>query len=109
MKITAMLTAVMRMTVLLPLWLISAAIAEGPVTYALTPGGAGVRSTMSRTAVDRFVGRGLARVTGEIHLDICGLTVGALRSAPREFVTPEILDVLHMLLIVIATRRIKWS
>ena len=49
-KITARLTAVIWMTVLLPLWPISATIAAGPVTYALTPGGGGVRSTMSRTA-----------------------------------------------------------
>ena len=50
MKITARLTTVIKKTVLSPLRLISATIAAGPVTYALTPGGAGVRPTMSRTA-----------------------------------------------------------
>ena len=46
MKITARLTMVTVATVLSPLRLISAAIAAGPVTYAFTPGGAGVRSTI---------------------------------------------------------------
>ena len=46
-------------------------------------------------------------VTGEIHLNICGLTIRALRGTPREFVTPEILDVLHMLRVGFAAWRIK--
>ena len=50
---------------------------------------------------DRFVPQGLALVTGEIQLNICGLTVGALRGARGESITPEILDVLHMLRIVL--------
>jgi hypothetical protein len=49
-KITPRLTAVIRTTVLLPLWPISATTAAGPVTYALTPGGGGVRSTTSLMA-----------------------------------------------------------
>ncbi len=48
-KITVRLTTVIRMTVLLPLSPISATIAAPPVTYALIPGGAGVRATMSWT------------------------------------------------------------
>ena len=89
------------MTVLSPLRFISATIAAGPVTYALTPGGAGVCPTMCWTASTDSVAQGLALVTGEIQLNICGLTVGALRGAPGECITPEILDVLHMLRIVL--------
>ena len=88
------------MIVLSPLWLISAMIAAGPVTYALTPGGAGVCSTMCWMASTDSVAKACALVTGEIQLHICGLTIGALRGARREWITPEILDVLHMLRIV---------
>jgi hypothetical protein len=45
----------------------------------------------------RFVGQGLAQVTGEVQLHIRGLTIGALRARRREWIAPEILDVLHML------------
>ena len=49
----------------------------------------------------RFVRQGRGRPTGEVHLNICGLTIGALRGARREGIRPEILDVLHMLWIVL--------
>ena len=42
-----MLTRVMRITVRFPLWPMSATIADGPVTYALTPGGGVFRFTKS--------------------------------------------------------------
>ena len=37
---------------------------------------------------------------GQIQLHICGLIIGALRGARREWIAPEILDVLHMFLVV---------
>ncbi len=49
-EITTRLTTVIMAIVRSPLRPISAAIAAGPVTYAWTPGGGVVRSTMSRTA-----------------------------------------------------------
>ena len=55
---------------------------------------------MFRTACNGFVPQGLAQVAGEVQLHICGLTIGALRGARREWIAPEILDVLHMLRIV---------
>ena len=100
MKITAMLTAVIRMTVLLPLSPISATIAAGPVTYALTPGGGGVRSTTSWTASTDSFPKAWPGLTDEVQLNIRGLTIGALRGARREWIPPKILDVLHMLRIV---------
>ena len=89
-----------RMTVLLPLSPISATIAAGPVTYALTPGGGGVRVHDVLDGFDRFVPQSLAQLTDEVQLNIGGLTVGALRGARREGIPPEILDVLHMRRIV---------
>ncbi len=47
-----------------------------------------------------FFRQGLALVTGEIQLDIRGLTIGALRARRGERIPPEILHVLHMLCIV---------
>ena len=76
-------------------------IGAGPVTYALTPWRRRCLRDDVLNGLDRFVPQGLALLTGEIQLNICGLTVGALRGAPGEFITPEILDVLHMLRIVL--------
>ena len=73
---------------------------RGPVTYALTPGGGGVRSTMSWTASTDSFAKVSPRLTGEIQLNIRGLAIGALRGGRREWIPPEILDVLHMLRIV---------
>src|SRR5208283_1527 len=50
---------------------------------------------------DGFSPQGLARVAGEAQLNICGPTIGALRGALCEFITPEVLDVLHMFRIVL--------
>jgi len=43
---------------------------------------------------DRFVAR------GETYMNICGLPVGALRGVSGEFITPPILDELHMCRII---------
>ena len=54
---------------------------------------------MSRTdATTRALMSGQA--TGEVQLDVRRFTVGALRGAGREWIGPEIVDVLHMLRIV---------
>ena len=83
-KITARLTAVIRMTVLLPLLPISVTIGAGPVKYTLTPGGGGVRSTTSWTAsTASSFPKAWPRATDEVQLNIRGLTVGALRGARR--------------------------
>ena len=50
--------------------------------------------------LDRLVPQGLAHGADEIQLDIRGFTIGALRGTRREWIPPEILDVLHMLRIV---------
>ena len=39
-------------------------------------------------------------MTGEVQLNVDGLTVAALRGARGEWISPEILNVLHMLRIV---------
>ena len=39
-------------------------------------------------------------VAGEVQLNIDGLAVGALRGGRREWIAPEILNVLHMLRVV---------
>ena len=49
----------------------------------------------------RIVRHGRTRPTGEVHLHICGLTIGALRGASREWIAPEILDVPHMIRIAL--------
>jgi hypothetical protein len=79
-------------TLRLPLWLISATIAAGRHWRPPhdVPDGFG-----------RFVRQGRGQPTGEVHLDICGLIIGALRGARREWIAPEILDVVHMLRIVL--------
>ena len=86
--------------VLLPLWFMSFTSAAGPVTYVVTPFGAGVRFTILPDSIHRFVSQGRALVTGEIDLDVYAFTVGALRARRRERIAPEILDVLHVLRIV---------
>jgi hypothetical protein len=48
--------------------------------------------------LDRVVAR------GENDQNIRGLTVGALRGLPGEFITPEVLNVCHMLRIVFQLR-----
>jgi hypothetical protein len=48
----------------------------------------------------RFVCHGLAQATDEGQLNVRGLTVCALRGGRREWIPPEILDVLHMRRIV---------
>ena len=46
--------------------------------------------------VHRLVGQRLAHVSGQIHLDIGGLAVGALRAPGGERVAPEILNVFNV-------------
>ena len=101
MKMTARLTAVMRMTVRLPLLPISAMIAAGPVTYALIPGGAGVRATTSLTTwIESF-----ASVEPGLPVRFSCTYVAlpsALCAAPAvSRIAPEILDVPHMFWIVL--------
>ncbi|CPY45073.1 Uncharacterised protein [Mycobacteroides abscessus] len=45
---------------------------------------------------DRFVGKRLAHVTGEVHLDVGGLAVGALCAGLGQRIAPEILYVLNV-------------
>src|SRR5262249_6084546 len=49
---------------------------------------------------ERIVAYRLARFTRQVQLDINGLTIGALRGTRREWIAPEVVDVLHMLRIV---------
>ena len=45
---------------------------------------------------DRFVTQRLARIAGQVQLNVGGFAVGALGCATGEFVTPEVLDVLDV-------------
>ena len=45
---------------------------------------------------DRIVRQGRALVAGEIQLNVYGFAVGALGARRREWIAPEILNVLHM-------------
>src|SRR5262249_21616897 len=47
--------------------------------------------------VERLVPDRLARLTGEVQLDVHSLAVGALRRAGREWIPPEVVDVLNVL------------
>ena len=99
-KITASAHRRDQKTVLLPLLPISATTAAGPVTYALTPVAAAYGPRRPRTASTDSFPKAWPELTGEIQLNIRGLTVGALRGARRKGIPPEILDVLHMRRIV---------
>ena len=50
--------------------------------------------------VDGLVGQRLALIAGEKHLNVGGLAVGALRARRRQRVSPEILDVLDVLVVL---------
>ena len=56
-------------------------------------------ATISRTACDGLVGQALALITRQIHLDVGGLAVAALRARGGQRVTPEVLDALDVLLV----------
>ena len=47
--------------------------------------------------LDRLVGQRLALVAGQVHLDVDGLAVVALRAGGGQRVAPEVLDVLDVL------------
>ena len=49
----------------------------------------------------RFIRQALAQVAGEVQRNIRGLTIGALRARRREWIPPEIVNVLHLLRIVL--------
>ena len=74
----------------------SADSAAGPVTNALTPLGAGTLVDDLLHGLDRFVGQRLALVAGEVHLDVGGLAVVALRARAGQRVAPQILNVLNV-------------
>ena len=52
--------------------------------------------TMLLDRLDRLVGQRLALVAGEIHLDVGGLAVVALRTRAGQRIAPQILDVLDV-------------
>ena len=60
------------------------------------PGGGGVSSTMLPDGLDRLVGQRLALVAAQIHLDVGGLAVVALRAGRGQRVAPEVRDVLDV-------------
>jgi hypothetical protein len=51
--------------------------------------------------VDGLVGQRRTLIAGKIHLHVRGLAVRALRAGRREGVTPEVLDMLHVLLVLL--------
>ncbi len=74
----------------------SVVVAAGPVTYALTPGGAWSAVDDVADGLHRLVGQRLALVAGDVDLHVGGLAVDALGAGRGQGVTPEVLDVLYV-------------
>ena len=74
------------------------------MTYTLTPAAAAPGDDV-RKRFHGLVGQRLALIAGEEHLNVGGLAVVALRSRRGQRVTPEVLDVLDMLVCPAQLRR----
>ena len=66
-------------------------------------GHVGLEARRGRTGLDdvadrlhRFVRQALALVAGQVELDVGGFVVGTLRAGGRQWIAPEVLDVLDV-------------